>query len=458
MEQTMAKDLTQGSVLRQLMLFALPIALANILQIVYTVVDTIMIGRFIGTAGISAVTSAGNIMMIFTNFSMGVSGAGQVIIAQFQGKGDKVSVSRSVGTMFTFVILLALILMAAAIPCTNPLLRLIRTPDEAFQMASDYAICCFSGMVFIFGYSGVGAMLRGMGDSRHPLVFIAIATVTNIVLDLVFIGLLDMSTFGAALATVIGQGISFLFSLAYLYRKREAFGFDFRLRSFRMDPMILKMLIRLGLPMALQHITVNISVMYVAACINTYGVVISALTGIGDKLRIILAILVSSVGTAASSMIGQNVGAGKYDRVKRIYLITMLVLLVPCALLGGIGAVFPRAVVGVFDRSPEVLAMAPRFMVINLVTYMAFAFYQPFTSLINGLGYAAFAFINGIIDGVVARIGIVWLMHSVLQRGYWGIWWGASLATYVCATIGTIYFLSGRWRTRKPITGRADGA
>ena len=458
MEQTMAKDLTQGSVLRQLMLFALPIALANILQIVYTVVDTIMIGRFIGTAGISAVTSAGNIMMIFTNFSMGVSGAGQVIIAQFQGKGDKVSVSRSVGTMFTFVILLALILMAAAIPCTNPLLRLIRTPDEAFRMASDYAICCFSGMVFIFGYSGVGAMLRGMGDSRHPLVFIAIATVTNIVLDLVFIGLLDMSTFGAALATVIGQGISFLFSLAYLYRKREAFGFDFRPRSFRMDPMILKMLMRLGLPMALQHITVNISVMYVAACINTYGVVISALTGIGDKLRIILAILVSSVGTAASAMIGQNVGAGKYDRVKRIYLITMLVLLVPCALLGGIGALFPRTVVGVFDRSPEVLAMAPRFMVINLVTYMAFAFYQPFTSLINGLGYAAFAFINGIIDGVVARIGIAWLMHSVLQRGYWGIWWGASLATYVCATIGTIYFLSGRWRTRKPITGRADGA
>ena len=307
MEQTMAKDLTQGSVLRQLMLFALPIALANILQIVYTVVDTIMIGRFIGTSGISAVTSAGNIMMIFTNVSMGVSGAGQVIIAQFQGKGDKVSVSRSVGTMFTFVILLALILMAAAIPCTNPLLRLIRTPDEAFQMASDYAICCFSGMVFIFGYSGVGAMLRGMGDSRHPLVFIAIATVTNIVLELVFIGLLDRSTFGAALATVI----SFLFSLAYLYRKREAFGFDFRLRSFRMDPMILKMLMRLGLPMALQHITVNISVMYVAACINTYGVVISALTGIGDKLRIILAILVSSVGTAASSMIGQNVGAGK---------------------------------------------------------------------------------------------------------------------------------------------------
>ena len=458
MERTMAKDLTQGSVLRQLMTFALPIALANILQIVYTVVDTVMIGRFIGTAGISAVTSAGNIMMIFTNFSMGVSGAGQVIIAQFQGKQDRSSVSRSVGTMFTFVVLLALVLMAAAIPCTVPLLRLIRTPAEAFGMAKDYAVCCFAGMVFIFGYSGVGAMLRGMGDSRHPLIFIAIATVTNIVLDLLFIGVLGMSAFGAALATVIGQGVSFVFSLGFLYRKREAFGFDFRPRSFRMDPTILKMLARLGLPMALQYIAVNISVMYVAACINTYGVVISALTGIGDKLRVIVAILVSSVGTAASAMIGQNVGAGKYDRVRRIYLLTMLMLLIPCALMGGLGALFPRAVVGVFDRSPEVLAMAPRFMVINLVTFMAFAFYQPFTSLINGLGYAAFAFVNGIIDGVVARIGIVWLMHSVLRLGYWGVWWGASLATYVCATIGTVYFLSGRWRRRKPITGTAPAA
>ncbi len=452
MEAKMARDLTQGNVLRQLMLFALPIALANVLQIVYTVVDTIMIGRFIGTAGISAVTSAGNIMMVFTNFSMGVSGAGQVIIAQFQGKNDTVAVSRSVGTMFTFVISLALLLTAIAFPCTLPLLRLIRTPAEAFGMAKDYARCCFGGMVFIFGYSGVGAMLRGMGDSRHPLIFIGIATVINIVLDYVFIALLGMGAFGAALATVFGQGCSFLFSLVYLHRKREAFGFDFRVSSFRMDPVILKMLVRLGFPMALQHMMVNISVMYVASCINSYGVVISALTGIGDKLRMVLAILVSSVGTAASSMIGQNIGAGKHDRVRRIYLTTMLVLLVPCSLLGGIGAIFPQTVVGIFDRSPEVLALAPRFMVINLVTFMAFAFYQPFTSLINGLGYAVFAFINGIIDGLFARIGIVWLLHSVLQRGYWGIWWGASLATYVCAIIGTVYFLSGRWRMRKPIT------
>ena len=151
-------------------------------------------------------------------------------------------------------------------------------------------------------------------------------------------------------------------------------------------------------------------------------------------------------------MIGQNIGAGKHDRVRRIYLVEMLVLLVPCALLSGVCVAFPRAVVGIFDQSAEVLDMAPRFMLISLVTFMAFVFYQPFASLINGLGHAVFAFVNGLIDGFVARIGLVWLMNSVLQRGYWGVWWGASLATWVCATIGTVYFLSGRWKKRTPIT------
>ena len=450
----MAKDLTEGSVLKQLMVFAAPIVMANVLMIVYTLVDTVVVGQYIGTSGLSAVASAGNITMLFNNFSMGVGGAGQVIISQFQGKNDREAVRRSIGTMFTFILMMALVLTAVAIPLTRPLLRLIRTPGEAFDMAAAYASCCFSGLLFTFGYSCVGAILRGMGDSKHPLLFIALSTGLNIVLDILFVGPLNMSAFGAALATVLAQAVSFLFSICYLYRHREAFGFDFQRKSFRPDPAILKMFLRLGFPMALQFIAVNISTMYVASCINSYGVVVSALTGIGDKLRMIVAILGASVGTAASTMIGQNVGAGKYDRVRKIYGITMLVLLVPCAILGLLGVAYPHAVVRLFDSDPAVLEMAPRFMVINLFTYMSFVFYQPFTSLINGIGHASFALINGIIDGFVARIGGVWLLHSVLDRGCWGVWWGAALASYLGATIGTIYFLSGRWRKKKLITAQ----
>ena len=356
--------------------------------------------------------------------------------------------------MFTFVILLSLLPTAIAIPCVPPLLKLLNTPSAARNMAADYAYCCFAGLVFIFGYSGVGAMLRGMGDSKHPLVFIAIATVTNIVLDIIFVGPLKMGTFGAALATIISQGISFLFSLGYLYRHRTAFGFDFRPQSFKMDPGILKMFIRLGFPMALQHIAVNVSTMYVTSCINSYGVVISALSGIGDKLRAVVAIFAASVGTAGAAMTGQNIGAGKYDRVKKIYLYSLLILIITCAALGSFGLLFPKTIVGMFDTNPQVLDMAPRFMVINFVTYVAFALYQPFTSLINGLGYASFGFILGLIDGFVARIGLVSLLGTVLALGYWGVWWGAALAAYVGASIGFIYFFSGRWKKRNPITNR----
>lgn len=451
-EKTMANDLTQGNVLRQLVRFAIPIVLANLLQIVYTVVDMVVIGRFIGSAGISAVSAGGDILMLFTTFSMGIGSAGQVIVSQFLGKNEKDSVKKTIGTLFSFVFILAIFLTIVAIPCTKWLLRLLNTPAEAWDMAIDYATVCFCGMIFIFGYNSVSSILRGMGDSKHPLVFIGIATVSNIILDLLFIGMFKMAAFGAALATVIGQGVSLVFSVIYLSRHKESFGFDFQLQSFKMDGPILWMIVKLGIPIALENIAVNISSLYVSASINSYGVIASAISGIGNKLRIVIAILAGSLGTAGTAMIGQNMGAGKYDRVKKVYTFTFVVLLIAAIILGGLGALFPKTVIGFFDTDPEVLAMAPKFMLINLVTYMAFPLYQPFTSLVNGIGHASFAFIIGLIDGFVARMGLVWLLGTVLNKGIWGVWWGASLATYVCAIIGTIYFLSGRWKKRKLIT------
>lgn len=455
-QQSIAQDLTRGNVLQQLLKFSAPIVAANILQVVYTIVDMLVIGRCVGTAGISAVSSSGDILMLFTNFSMGISSAGQIIISQYQGKGDRQSVSKTIGTLFSLIVVLSLLLTAAALPLTESLLRLLRTPAEAWESAVVYSKVCFSGLIFIFGYSAVGSILRGMGDSRRPLVFIAIATVTNMVLDILFCGPLHMGTKGAALATVIGQALSFVISLFYLYRNRERFGFDFRPASFKPESSIFLMVVKLAFPIALQFIAVNISVMYVAACINAYGVVISAMAGIGNKLRTITAILATSIGTAGSAMTGQNVGAGRYDRVKQIYRISLLVLLAFCGAVGLLGVAFPKTVVGFFDTNPEILAMAPRFMLVNLVVCVSFAFYQPFMILINGIGYASMAFIIGILDGVVARIGLVWLFHSVLGLGYWGIWWGAALAAYLGAAIGFVYYFSGRWKNRKPITAEIE--
>lgn len=449
MEKTIARDLTQGSVFKQLIKFSLPIMFANILQVVYTIVDTVVVGQFLGTVGISAVSSAGIIIMLFTNFSFGIGSAGQVIISQFLGKNDKRSVNNAIGTMFTVVFILALLLTIISIPCAKPLLNLVNTPTEAMDGAMAYAICSFCGLIFVFGYSSVGAMLRGLGDGKRPLIFIAIATVVNIILDILFVGPLNMGTFGAALATVLAQAISFIFALGYLYRHRVGFGFDFKAQSFKPDPNLLKLFIKLGFPMALQYVAVNISTMYVSACVNAYGVVISALSGIGDKLRMIIATFSSSVGTAGTAMVGQNVGAGKTERVKRVYVTELLVLLVMCITLGVIGVIFPNTIIGMFDSNPEVLAMATKYMWINLCIYLSFAFYQPFTSLIHGMGNARFSLINGLIDAFAARVGLVWLLGTALNLGYWGVWWGGCAAAYVGAIIGNIYFFSGLWKRYK---------
>lgn len=450
-EKTMIRDLTKGNVLPQLLRFAAPLLLANILQMVYNVVDMVVIGRFVGSAGISAVSNGGDLLLLFTTFSMGFTNAGQVIIAQFVGKNDKKSINSMIGTMMTFILALSIVLMVVGLSASKWLLTVLNTPTDAYEMAVDYTAVCFAGLFFIFGYNIVSAILRGMGDAKRPFVFIGIATVVNIILDLVFVAGLGMRAKGAALATVIGQGVSFIFSLIYLYRHREAFGFDFAPKSFKINKQLLAALTKLGLPMALQHVAVSLSGLVVAALINSHGLVASAVAGIGGKLRLLIQIFASSIGTAASSMIGQNFGAGLYDRVKNIYRCSFRVLIIICAILGGLCLMFPEAVFGIFDTNPEVLAMAPQYMVINFVTFIAFAFMQPGIALVNGIGYAKLSFIVGMMDGVVCRIFLVLLLGLVLKLGVWGIWWGAVLPAFVNGAITMGYYLSGRWRNRKPI-------
>jgi len=450
-KKSMVTDLTSGNVFTQLIRFAVPLLMANLLQMVYNIVDMVVVGQFVGSAGISAVANGGDIMMLFTSFSMGLCSAGQVIISQYIGKNEKEFVNRTIGTMLSFMIIFAAILTVVALSVSKWCLNVIKAPAEAYDMALDYLTVCFLGLIFIFGYNAVSSILRGMGDGKRPLIFIAIATIVNIVLDLLLIAVFDMGAMGAALATVIGQGVSFIFSIFYLYKHKEAFGFDFKPASFRIDTKALVMLVKLGMPMALQQIAVCISGLVVNTLINGYGVIASAVSGIGTKLRMIIAILSSAVGTAASTMIGQNVGAGRYDRVNKVFACSFWFLLVVCTVLGGIGLIFPEAVFGIFDTNPEVLAMAPRYMVINFVTYFLFAFMQPGVSLINGIGNAGMSLFMGIMDGVVARIGLVLLMGVVLDLGVWGVWWGATFAALMTMIIAMGYYISGKWKTYKPI-------
>ena len=446
-QKTMINDLTQGSVTRQLIYFSIPFVLSNLLQTIYNIVDMIIIGQFVGSVGLSAVSIGADLIQLMTMLCAGFATAGQIIISQYVGAGDRDNISKTIGSMFTLMLSAAIVLSVICCACAGPLLRLENTPDEAWHEAMMYTVTCYIGMFFIFGYNIVSAILRGMGDGKRPLVFIAIASVVNLILDLVFVAGMGLSAFGAALATVLAQGVSFIVSLVYLYRRREAFGFDFKPASFRPHRVQAVQLCKMGAPLALQYGAIMISVIIVNAYVNAYGVVVSAVNGVGGKLRNVCSIVIMSLSTAASTMCGQNFGAKRYDRVRSIVYISLSINIVYIILLSALILIFPEAFFKAFTSDPDVIAMAATYMPVAVVTFIASATMCPYNSVINGLGYAKLSMIIGLLDSIVARILLAVIMGHFM--GLTGYWYGNALAGFVTTILAAAYFYSGRWKTRK---------
>ena len=445
---SLIRDLTQGSVTRLLLIFAFPLLCSNLLQTVYNMVDMIVIGRFVGREGLSAVSIGGDVLHFLTFLVMGFSNAGQVILSQYIGAGNRERIRGTIGTMFTVTFICAVGLTIVCYFGLDAFLTAMNTPEECFDYARQYGLTCVLGLVFIYGYNLVSAILRGMGDSKHPFIFIAVATVVNLVLDLVFVAGLGMGPFGAALATVIGQAVSFLWALYYLYRHKEAFGFDFKPASFKPDPEVLPKLIKLGLPMILQSAAINFSMLFVNSYINGYGVVASAVTGVGNKLGSITAVVTNALSTAGSSMVGQNIGAGKYHRVPKIIGVSMVVDLAFAALVSFLTICFPRTIFGLFNDDPQVLDMAMTYIPVAVLLYVGFAMRSPFFALINGSGNAKLNLIVGLLDGVICRVGLAMLMGIAMGMGIMGFWLGNAFAGYMPFLIGGVYFLTGKWKKR----------
>ena len=321
-QSTMINDMTRGPLAKQILLFSAPLVLANILQTLYNLVDLAIVGQVVGSVGLSAVSIAGQITFMLYALGIGLGSGTQILISQQVGAGNTDGVRRTTGTSLTATVFLAVFVMTLGLIFKNPLLRVLNTPDEAWTDAVEYMFWCVLGVPFTYGYGSLCAVLRGMGDSKRPMYIIGIAAITNIILDLLLVAGLGMRAKGAAIATSAAQLMSFLFALVYLYRHRDSFGFDFRRESFRIDRVILRTIVGLSAPLAFMSIAINISMMFVNALVNTYGVVASAVTGVGSKLYSVANIVTQSMQTAEATVTGQNIAARQLDRVKRSMLIS----------------------------------------------------------------------------------------------------------------------------------------
>jgi putative MATE family efflux protein len=388
-------------------------------------------------------------MNIGTIFCIGFSSAGQIMISQHIGKGNREGVRKTIGTMFSFLMLFSVFITLVGILCMDLLLDAINVPIEAYSGAQSYCRVCFYGMVFIYGYNIVSAILRGMGDSKHPFIFIATAALINFILDLIFIAVLGLGPWGAALATVAGQGISFLASLVYLYRKRDAFEFEFKKKSFIIDITTLKDLVKLGLPMAMQHCAVVFSKLFVNSYINAYGLIMSAVNAIGTKIGTSANIVTQALGTASTSMIGQNFGAGKQKRIRKILYVSTGCGLIFTMVLSLLMILFPEGIFGLFDRNPDVLRSSHIYVIIAVLHFNASALRCPMMALVNGVGNALLSFVIGVTDGIIGRICLAILLGVTFDMGIRGFWFGDVFASYIPFVIGGLYFWMGLWKRRK---------
>lgn len=446
---TMVKDLTEGRVAPLLLRFALPLFVSNALQAVYNVVDMVVVGNYIGKAGMSAVSIGGDLLHLLTFVAMGFCSAGQVIIARAVGEKRPEDIQRTIGTMFTFLLSVSAAIALICFLLRSSLLASLNTPAAAYDYAMDYLVTCVCGLVFIYGYNIVSAILRGMGDSKRPFLFIAVAAILNMILDVLFVKYFHMEVFGAALATVIGQGISFLASLVYLYRRRDSFGFDFKPRSFRIDGPAFRRLVALGVPMAIQSAAVNLSKIVLMSWINRFDVTYSALAGIFNKLNTMCGVISQSFTTAGSTMVGQNLGARKYRRVRATLLAILLIGMGFAALFTAFMVLWPEGVYSMFTPDTDVLSVAAVLTIPVILNFFGAGTRCVAFSLINGSGRPKLNLAVAIIDGMISRIGLAALFGFALHWDCFGFWMGDALAGFMPLVIGGVFYLSGRWKAKE---------
>ena len=442
---SLGKDLSRGSVLKNLILFSLPFLASNVVQSLYNVADMLIVGNFCGAESMSGVNIGGQVTFILTHVVIGLCVGAVVLIGQYIGAGDKDALEKTTATVFTLLIALAFIITVLTLIFKGPILRLIQTPPESYEESDRYLTITTASLFFIFGYNALAAILRGMGDSKSPFYFVSIACVVNIVLDLLFVGVFGWAATGAAVATVISQGVSMLLCILYMIRKR--FHFDFKFSSFKIDKEQLKLIIKVGMPTCIQNGVTSISFLFITAVVNVVGgVFASAAVGAVSKFNSFAFMPLFAISMSVSTLCAQNIGAGRLDRATHACKLgTAFAVCVSYAFFVFV-QLFPESVLILFGSDEQ--------MIVSGVEYLrSFSFdflIIPFVFCINGLfiggGHTTFTLITSMLSSVLLRVPVSYVFGAVMGWGLRGVGMGAPVASAGSLLLIVCFLLSGRWK------------
>lgn len=449
-------DMTTGSCTRHLLLFTLPMFLGNLIQQLYNMVDSLVVGNYVGADALAAIGTCASINFLFFSLSAGLANGIGVIVSQFFGAHDDRQVRKTVANSFYILGATSILTATMGILIARPLMQFMQAPPEIIDDSVTYlqTTCC--GILFIALYNDVAATLRALGDSRTPLYFLIMSSLMNIALDLTFVLKLNMGVFGVGLATVLSQAFSALVSLTYAYRKVPYF----RLSRKELVPekAIIARSFRIGVPISLQNSLIAISMMALQRVVNGYGPIVMAAYTISSKVDLLVSQPYSALSMAVTTFSGQNIGAGKPDRVREGFRKGMLIIFLYNLVMVPLIYSLSPAIVDLFvsEADTGVIAYGTQALRITSLMYIALgSIYVP-RAVMNGCGDASFSLINGITE-VICRIAYSNLLTGIAAIGVWGIWWAAGLTWTTVAIVVLLRYRSGVW-VRKGLTEKAAAA
>lgn len=440
--------LTEGNITSSMLRFAIPYLLANLLQALYGAADTLIVGQFSDAAGLSAVSIGSQAMQFLTSIIIGLTMGGTILIGRYLGANQQKEIKETIGTMFTLFALLAAGFTLLFLLLAKPVVLSMKTPVEAVDQAVSYVYICTIGIIFIFGYNALSAVLRGLGDSKNPLIFVAVACVCNIFLDLLFVGGFRMGAAGAALATVLAQAISML--LAILLLKKGNFIFDFKRKSFKIYKNKLKSLLHIGLPIALQDSLVIFSFLIITAIVNDMGgVVASATIGVTNKVNSFTLLPPGAFSAAIAAMVAQNMGASKPDRAKKCTIVGIFI-----SLIFGIASfvllqIAPQFVMGMFTPDTMVIQAGAEFLKAFSIDCVLVCFVFCMNGFFNGCGHTSFTMLNTLLPSFLIRVPVAYLFSKLTGATLFEIGFAAPIASVASVVMGLVYFKMGRWKKPK---------
>jgi putative MATE family efflux protein len=440
-------NLIEGNIRSSLIKFAIPFLLANLLQALYGGADLIIAGKFADSASVSAVATGSQVMQTITGIITGLTTGGTVLIAQYIGAKKKKDIGEGIGTMISMFIIIAVVLTLIMLIFTNKITLIMQTPIEALEYTKEYIFICSCGIIFIVGYNAVSGILRGMGDSRTPLVFIAVACIINIILGVIFVGIFNMGAKGTALATVIAQCVSLI--LAVIIMKKKDLGFKLTKSNIVINKDKAANILKLGMPIAVQDALVNVSFLMITAIINTMGLTASAAVGVVEKLIVFMMLPPSAFSAAIATMSAQNIGAKKYDRAKKGLNIGIVFSLIFGLLCFVYSQFRGDTLISIFTNDIEVIKAGELYLKSYTIDCIMVCFIFCMNGFFNGAGHSLFCMGHSLIATFLFRIPIAYFLSKISTVTLYEIGLAAPISSIVSVIICFVYFKTGRWRVNK---------